>query len=164
MMSFIIRSTAFSPALTGALLYILTRGPASLRNPLLNRLRTPSDAARLTSILKWLFAFGLVAQLNQWLSRWAANSWIWRETPNQWQWRKEVAVVTGGSSGIGALITRGLSKKGLKVVVLDIQPLPADLQDCMSRAWGCRPAACRDQQELIILVLSYRRQCVILSM
>jgi len=40
-----------------------------------------------------------------------------------------VAVVTGGCSGIGAVVVRGLMRNGVKVAVLDIQPLPKSLQD-----------------------------------
>lgn len=35
-------------------------------------------------------------------------------------WDNEVAVVTGGSSGIGALTVMGLAEKGVRVAVLDI--------------------------------------------
>ena len=34
-----------------------------------------------------------------------------------------MAVVTGGSDGIGKLVVQLLAEKGLKVAVLDVQPL-----------------------------------------
>ena len=37
-------------------------------------------------------------------------------------WDKEVAVVTGGSDGIGKNIALLLAEKGVKVVSLDIRP------------------------------------------
>lgn len=46
---------------------------------------------------------------------------------NNWKndvydWKKEIVVVTGGSDGIGAKIVNLLAERGIKVVVLDIQP------------------------------------------
>lgn len=35
-------------------------------------------------------------------------------------WGNEVAVITGGSNGMGALIAQGLASRGIKVAVLDI--------------------------------------------
>jgi NAD(P)-dependent dehydrogenase (short-subunit alcohol dehydrogenase family) len=45
-------------------------------------------------------------------------------------WDSEIAVVTGGSSGIGAEIVKCLVRKGVQVAVLDIQPLPKDMDGC----------------------------------
>lgn len=39
-----------------------------------------------------------------------------------------MAVVTGGSGGIGAFVVKGLASKGVKVAVVDIQPLSDDLR------------------------------------
>ena len=48
------------------------------------------------------------------------------------QLRDRVAVVTGGSSGIGLATARLFQAEGAKVAVLDMQPAPADLRriDC----------------------------------
>jgi NAD(P)-dependent dehydrogenase (short-subunit alcohol dehydrogenase family) len=48
--------------------------------------------------------------------------------PDGWDWRQEIAVVTGGSGGIGAKITERLVKLGVRVAVLDVTDLPAALQ------------------------------------
>jgi len=37
-------------------------------------------------------------------------------------------VVTGGCSGIGEEIARALAKRGVKVVILDVSPLPERLE------------------------------------
>lgn len=131
-MSSVIKHTAFSPFITGALLYILTRGPPSLRNLLVRRFSSNVQITRLITSLKWLFALGLGRQVNSWLSTWARNNWQWKNEEALWRWSEEVAVVTGGSNGIGALVARALAVKGIKVAVIDVQPLPEDLQNCKS--------------------------------
>lgn len=47
---------------------------------------------------------------------------------NNWQndtydWTKEVVVVTGGSDGIGKIVSLLLAERGVKVAVLDVQEL-----------------------------------------
>lgn len=116
------------PIIAGSLLFILARGPASLQESILRVFSTPSSQRRLITSLKCLVALGLTSQANALLSAWARNNWqIAEQTP--WIWDKEVAVVTGGSNGMGALVVKGLAAKGVKVAVLDIQPLPKDLEN-----------------------------------
>lgn len=45
----------------------------------------------------------------------------WRS--DTYDWGREVVVVTGGSDGIGALVVQLLAERGIKVAVLDVQPL-----------------------------------------
>lgn len=45
-----------------------------------------------------------------------------------------MAVVTGGCSGIGEEIVKGLKRRGVRVVVLDVQEVPERLKDGMSKA------------------------------
>jgi all-trans-retinol dehydrogenase (NAD+) len=65
----------------------------------------------------------LIAGLARWTQRildWGTlNNW----TSDKYNWGREVVVVTGGSNGIGALVVQGLATKGIRVVVLDAQPL-----------------------------------------
>ena len=42
---------------------------------------------------------------------------------SRYEWEKEIAVITGGSEGIGKHIALLLAEKSITVVVLDIQPL-----------------------------------------
>lgn len=72
------------------------------------------------SRIRALFVIGLVRWLSSYYSRGVLNNW----TDDQYDWRsKEVVLVTGGAGGIGARVVQFLSEKGIKVVVLDIQPL-----------------------------------------
>ncbi|KAJ9640912.1 hypothetical protein H2199_005580 [Coniosporium tulheliwenetii] len=121
---------ALSPYVTGAALLILRYGPDSVREELTRFLG--NNLHLLSTSLKWLLALGLTSKINSLLSRWAENKWIWKNEKTSWKWDSEIAVVTGGSNGIGAHVVRGLVARGVKVAVLDIQPLSKDLEDLES--------------------------------
>jgi all-trans-retinol dehydrogenase (NAD+) len=132
-MAQLIKGTAFSPYFTGPLLCLLSAAPPFLRLP-------ENYSAPLTTSLKWLFALGLVGKANRWLSNWADRKWLRKDDKSAWDWKNEVAVVTGGSGGIGASVVKGLVSKGVKVAVIDVLPLSDDLRDCMfhkSTALSC---------------------------
>ncbi|KZM20375.1 uncharacterized protein EKO05_0006935 [Ascochyta rabiei] len=61
----------------------------------------------------------LLLALNKWITHRSINNFIDDTT---WDWPKELAVITGGSSGIGAETVRGLSKHNVKTIILDINP------------------------------------------
>lgn len=73
--------------------------------------------------LKWGLPLWAISDLNSILNRWAENRWIWGSDKSEWHWESEVAVVTGGSAGIGACVVKELVSHGVKVAVLDIGPL-----------------------------------------
>lgn len=68
--------------------------------------------------------------MNRKLSDVALNNGRWTawSEKKRWKWDEEVAVVTGGCSGIGELIVKGLAGRGVRVVVLDINGLPGRLR------------------------------------
>ncbi|KAF2874606.1 hypothetical protein BDV95DRAFT_487668 [Massariosphaeria phaeospora] len=79
--------------------------------------------ARLCSFVKWALALGLVVQVNAVLNRWAENRWLWKGDKSTWDWSSEVAIVTGGANGIGAATVKKLVARGIRVAVLDVQPI-----------------------------------------
>ncbi|KEY68894.1 hypothetical protein S7711_03826 [Stachybotrys chartarum IBT 7711] len=83
---------------------------------------------RLTTLLSILTAWGVIRGANRVLNVIAANAWRVQPAPG-WTWPKEVAVVTGGSGGIGKHIVEKLVNHGIRVAVLDIQDLPKSLED-----------------------------------
>jgi len=131
-------SVVFQPFLTGPLLLALTRGPPSVQEPLakvaqilgpyLAKLPFDITKQRVTTSLAWLFALGVAGRLNRWLNTRALTGGK-SSRKDEWDWDREVAVVTGGSNGIGLSIVNGLLRKGVKVAVWDVAPLPEDLQE-----------------------------------
>lgn len=104
-----------------------------MREPLLRALSkflSPENIVRLISTLKWLSIVGLVSKVNQKLNEVALNNWKWSADTKKWDWKREVAVVTGGNSGIGKDTVLALMRKGVKVAVFDITPVPKDLEGC----------------------------------
>ncbi|KAF2811653.1 NAD(P)-binding protein [Mytilinidion resinicola] len=124
-------STALNPYITGPLLLLLTKIPQSLRDELLRRLSSSSalhiQKALPTTIktLKWLVSLGLVTRVNRVLNQAALNGWRFRTSKEhkRWNWEKEVAVVTGGSSGIGEAVVKLLVARHVRVAIVDVLPL-----------------------------------------
>lgn len=83
----------------------------------------------LEPLLCCVLAFWLLHELNAALNQWAENRWMLKRDSGVWQWQNELAVVTGGSSGIGAMVVRELVARGIKVVVLDVEPLADEFRN-----------------------------------
>lgn len=71
------------------------------------------------SRLKGLFYFALTRRLSATYSEIVLNNW----SKDKYDWPNEVAVVTGGAGGIGGHVVNLLAERGIKVVILDIQPI-----------------------------------------
>ena len=87
----------------------------------------PISQSTLSSLAKWAFGLSSVHYLSSELTAFARNNWKLSDV-HRWNWKEEVAVVTGGCSGIGEEMVKALSKKGVKVVILDVTDLPDRLQ------------------------------------
>ncbi|KAF2966599.1 hypothetical protein GQX73_g6978 [Xylaria multiplex] len=136
-----LRDLIFSPFLSGPLLLAVTQAPDTVRHivrhivlniarTLPSLLHTPPPSFSLstaTTVLRAIFALSIIRRLNQALNSVAANSWHLTASKG-WDWPNEIAVVTGGSSGIGKLIVEKLVALGLRVAVLDIQDLPKSME------------------------------------
>ena len=121
-------SAALNPFLTAPLLAFLEKSPQATIDNLLQNANLPAgyDLTLAKGILTALAAVGAVRFTNKKLSTMAANSWRLSPAPG-WDWPSEIAVVTGGCSGIGLCIVKELLEKGIRVAVFDIQPLPKEL-------------------------------------
>ncbi|KAL9060770.1 MAG: hypothetical protein Q9162_000474 [Coniocarpon cinnabarinum] len=130
-MAGLLRNTLFNPLLTGPLLLALTRGSPETRTRILDTVGkvpyAPNEALLIRS-LKYLLAFGLVSQLNRFLTRLALNKWQLRDTTPPFDPKNEVCVITGGSGGIGSEIVRNLARTGMRIAIMDLTPPPADLK------------------------------------
>jgi all-trans-retinol dehydrogenase (NAD+) len=89
----------------------------------------PLSGARAETALWYLtcsFTVWAVVEVNAVLNRWAENKWLWTNDASAWEWKHEIAVVTGGSQGIGACVVKGLVSHGIRCAVLDVAPLSED--------------------------------------
>lgn len=132
MASSLVKHVALNPVITGPLLYILTKAPPHIQQPVLQALRqyvSPQLLERAVTALKWLLGLGLVRVVNRFLSELAQNNFRFRSEKHKYDWPREIAVVTGAASGFGRLISEGFAAKGIKVMALDIHDsLPLDMQ------------------------------------
>lgn len=64
-----------------------------------------------------LIALGLLRATNAYLNKWTTNNW---QRAKPFKAERELALVTGGCGGIGRQIMEDLSRKGVRVVILDI--------------------------------------------
>lgn len=103
------RKTILHPVISLSILTVLTTlDPAGWPSV---SLRKPVLYGSFVSLTLWL---------NDFLSKWARNNWT---IDTSYDWTREIAVVTGGSGGIGASVAHRLAADGVRVVVLDVIPL-----------------------------------------
>ncbi|KAJ4297202.1 hypothetical protein N0V88_004120 [Collariella sp. IMI 366227] len=107
----IIRNTALNPKITLPLLLLAKYTKKGQDWSILH----PTAFRR----LKGLLVFGVLRLLNSYFSRRVLNNWV----DDKYDWSREIVVITGGSGGIGGQVVQLLAERGIKVVVLDIQPL-----------------------------------------
>lgn len=140
----ILKGAASDPLITGALLWVLTRGPADLRarllQPFQDNLLAKDGArriARLIKTLRFLVVYGTLKRLNQAMNSLALNHWHLSSRGSAWQFgpaQSEVVVITGGCSGFGYEMVKGFAGKA-KVVVIDVVELPKELAACKARVY-----------------------------
>ena len=130
----IFQSTALNPLLTGSLSAALKYLPRETIIHCSQTLHVDLLSPRTLQTLKYLLIIGAVRQANKALSSLALNNWE-RTT---WDWKNEVALVTGGASGIGYHVAVGLAKHGVTVAIVDIQEPRTTLRKCFSPASSVR--------------------------
>ncbi|KAH7081662.1 hypothetical protein BKA63DRAFT_435683 [Paraphoma chrysanthemicola] len=107
----LLKLTALNPALTLPLL-LLAR--YTTKGNIIGR-----EHATALGHLKTLATVGVLASVSRWLDAAVTNNW----SNDTYVWSREVVVVTGGSDGIGKVVTQLLAERGIKVAVLDVQEL-----------------------------------------
>jgi all-trans-retinol dehydrogenase (NAD+) len=132
-----VTGAASEPLLTGALLYLLTRGPLDIRQRLLQPFQTnllgTNGANRLVkfiTVLKVLTGLGVVRRINGALNSLAWNNWrVFGRPGAPFEFgpgKKELVIITGGSSGFGYEMVKGFAQHA-RVVVLDVSNFPPEL-------------------------------------
>ena len=112
-----------NPFVTGTLLWGVIRARSDIE------IRTGLTGYKaFLTLLKVLLAWGTLKRINARLNSIALNHWKLRSDKAKWNWSNEVAIVTGGCSGFGLLVTERLVRQGVKVAVIDVSPFPDRLQ------------------------------------
>lgn len=114
--SILLEAIKLLPLITTTTVVVLLKYPQ-----LLNRLNISEETFH--TILKANILLYALRHTNRALNSWALNNWR-VSAHDGWDWPAEVAVVTGGSGGIGLAIAKGLAQRGVKVAILDLQPPP----------------------------------------
>ncbi|KAF4121473.1 Short-chain dehydrogenase [Geosmithia morbida] len=136
-----VKSIVLNPIVPGSALVFLTYAPADvvakLLKPEVVSRYLSGGVADLKFPLQIVLGVAIVRTVNRFLSRCALSNWT-ITTASGWDWPKEIAVVTGGSGGIGRDMVLNLTAKGVRVAVLDVAPLPADMEaDGLIRHFQC---------------------------
>ncbi|KAK4184344.1 hypothetical protein QBC35DRAFT_506105 [Podospora australis] len=133
---------ALSPFVSGPLLFSATYYPDTVRDALASIASKAPEvvAAQIASLpglldspnfmtgLRVVTGLAVASKLNQIFNTMAHNSWRLGAAKGWDDWSDEIAVVTGGCSGIGKDIVQRLAAMGMRVAVLDIADFPKDME------------------------------------
>ena len=83
------------------------------------------DLPQLARTALYLGGAGLFLSANALLNKWTVNNWTASRAGEWSHWEREIVVVTGGSSGIGAQVVQGLLARNpqTRIVIIDFAPL-----------------------------------------
>ncbi|QIW97372.1 hypothetical protein AMS68_002890 [Peltaster fructicola] len=129
-MASLVGATLLNPFVTGGLLYGFTRASPEIKQRLLAalaKLPYKVEVETVVRVLQVLVAVGGLGFFNRLMNRFAHNHWTLSTGAVPWVWNQELCVMTGGSGGLGQIVTRHLIKKGVRVAILDVQPPPQEL-------------------------------------
>ncbi len=96
----------FEPFFTGPILLALLYLPRQSQTLLPNIVQLVAKSTTIVSTLKTLVVIGVLGKINNLLSRLVHNNF----TNDGWKAGQEIAVVTGGSSGVGLALVNELAK------------------------------------------------------
>jgi all-trans-retinol dehydrogenase (NAD+) len=112
-----IRLALFDARVTAPLLVALLYYPEKLRDLLPERVRHLVRSQALIRALSVFLGLSVLRGINKKLSQWTANNW---KSDAKFVKSQELVLISGGCSGIGKFIAEGFAKRGVKVVILDL--------------------------------------------
>lgn len=122
-----VRLALFDPRVTAPLLVALLYCPERLRRIFPTALHPLLASSALIKVLKVCLGLSLIRGLNNKLNQYSANNW---KKDAKFIKSQEVVLITGGSSGIGWVMASDFAKKGVKVVVIDLNPPKNPFRKC----------------------------------
>jgi all-trans-retinol dehydrogenase (NAD+) len=113
--SLVVKDVRVQVPLLLAILYY----PHKLRGILPPRIYPWVTSAAFVRVLKGLIGLNIAKFVNRRLSKNALNNW---KSDAKFIASREIVLITGGSSGIGEMMARDFAKRGVKVIVADLNP------------------------------------------
>ncbi|ELR10036.1 hypothetical protein VC83_07373 [Pseudogymnoascus destructans] len=101
------------------LLLAITYYPERIKFPLPEKVYSCITDARFLQALKILIGFSVARAINNKLSQYVINNW---KRDAKFINAQEIVLITGGSSGLGALMGEDFAQRGVKVISLDVNP------------------------------------------
>jgi all-trans-retinol dehydrogenase (NAD+) len=120
-----IRLALFDPKVTAPLLVALLYYPEKLRDLLPERLHPLISSQAVIRALSVLLGLSIVRGVNRKLGEWAANNW---QKDAKFIKSQELVLLSGGTSGIGKLMAEEFARRGVRVVILDLNPPKQELR------------------------------------
>ena len=114
-----IRLALFDPRVTAPLLVALLYYPEKLQELLPERFHHLISSQAVIRTLSVLLGLGIVRGVNRKLNQWAANNW---KKDAKFVKSQELILLSGGTSGIGKLMAEEFARRGVKAVILDLNP------------------------------------------
>ncbi|KIW10140.1 hypothetical protein PV08_11101 [Exophiala spinifera] len=117
------------PVVSASLLFASIKRPDATKQLVYAITKSDISLESIRTAFKILLTTVTVFKLNKYLSRLSLNNFV---TDRSWDWQKEIVVCTGGSSGIGKHVVDELARRGIQVVILDINPPTKSLPENVS--------------------------------
>ncbi|RVD89276.1 uncharacterized protein DFL_000292 [Arthrobotrys flagrans] len=117
--------------LSAATLGLIKLTPPEYLSPLINLLsKTPFNPQTILAGISYFAWYKLLtgapSNINSYFSWKKENNWA---TDDKYDWDKEVVMITGGSGGLGEQIAIQLARKGVTVVVIDVNEVREEIRE-----------------------------------
>jgi all-trans-retinol dehydrogenase (NAD+) len=120
-----LRLALLDPRVTAPLVVALLYYPERLRHLLPERLHPLISSKAVIRTLSVFLGLSILRSVNGKLSQWSANNW---KKDAKFVKSQELVLISGGTSGIGKLMAEDFARRGVKVIIWDLNPPKATLR------------------------------------